>query len=135
MGRSAVVEKVRALDLADDSYIVIGSGVMDALGLRASEDIDVVVSEPVFEELRAAGWETSAQYGDQCLVRGDFEAWKTWSYQGEQTSLAELQKDRVIIDGIPFVSPQYLLKWKQDKDRPKDIRDIELLQEYLRERI
>jgi len=58
-----IIERVQPLELPAVDYIVIGSGVLDALGLRPANDIDLVVSEPLFGRLRQRGWEADVKNG------------------------------------------------------------------------
>ena len=126
-----MLDRVRALSLPEGEYIVIGSGVMDALGLRESQDVDLVVSSQLFIELRSRGWKKFIEHDQQVLKYSDAEAWTTWSYNGKDLELIELLDHTMQIEDINFISPQFLKNWKTEKSRPKDLADIELLKEYL----
>lgn len=131
MAHRSIIDRVRALDLPDGEYIVIGSGVMDALGLRESQDVDLVVSERLFGELRQRGWREDVEHGQPKLMHDEAEAWTTWSFRGGDMMLDGLNTHVSVIEGIAFVSPQFLLAWKKDADRTKDRPDVKLLEEYL----
>lgn len=105
---------------------------MDALGLRESHDIDAVVSLQLFEKLRRQGWDEADEHGQPKLTRGDAEVWMVWRIRDEDMALKDFEQHTVVVDGISFVSPQFLLQWKKDADRPKDGPDVKLLEEYLR---
>lgn len=107
---------------------------MDALGLRESDDVDAVVSLRLFEKLRQQGWDEAEEHGQPKLTHGDAEVWMSWRFQDEDMTLKEFEQHKVVIDGISFVSPQFLMQWKKDTDRPKDRPDVTLLEEYLRGR-
>ncbi len=49
-------EEVKRLDLPPGEYVVIGSGILGALGIRDIADVDLLVSPRVFEQLRERGW-------------------------------------------------------------------------------
>src|SRR5687768_15812064 len=51
-----VFERVKALNLPADQYVVVG-GAMEAHGIRNALDIDLVVTPQLFERLLAEGWE------------------------------------------------------------------------------
>ena len=104
---------------------------MDALGLRDSQDIDVIVSQELFEELRRRGRKRSIEHDEEVLKYSDAEAWTTFPHDGKALTLESLLHDSVQIEEVMFVSPEFLLRWKQGKRRPKDIQDIQLLEEHL----
>ena len=45
------VDKVKALDLPLDQIIVIGSGILDQLGIRPASDIDLAASSDLMKKL------------------------------------------------------------------------------------
>lgn len=107
---------------------------MDALGLRESHDVDVVASEQLLHELRSQGWHEEEQYHVSMLIRGDIEIWPSWYHNEEHLGLQQLLQKSIEIDGLNFVSPEFLLEWKRAAHREKDLPDIKLLEEYLRGR-
>lgn len=125
------VDRVKLLNLPLEDIIVIGSGVMDALGIRSSGDVDLVVRKELFAALQDSGeWQKDMVHDEPVLRRDDVEVWLSWSNSGEP-NFDELLANAVAIDGVWFVSPQFLLEWKKAKRRPKDIQDVALLEEYL----
>ena len=127
-----IIQRIQALGLPPTDYIVFCSGVMDVLGLRRASDIDLVVSESLFEQLKAAGWtEGVSTLGDRALIGDGVEAFLVWDNTTSEPNLAELKADEMVVDGIPFCTPQRVLNWKQRVSRPKDQQDIILLQKWL----
>ena len=125
----SAVDKVRVLDLPPDQYVVIGSGLLDAWGLRESHDVDLVVSEKLFATLaRTEAFTQGTVHGDRILTADDYEIFDNW---GEGGSFEELFAESIIVDGVRFVSPSFLIAWKKGRDLPKDRRDIALLEERL----
>ena len=50
-------ERVKELGLPLDQIIIIGSGILDQLGIRRSTDIDVAAGRAVLEKIaRSGGW-------------------------------------------------------------------------------
>lgn len=130
MGSVLFTDRVKALGLPLDQCIVIGSGVMDALGIRKSADIDLVVSNELFAELKTQGWRVEVKHNEEVLLKDDVEAWLSWGISGDMLTFEGLLLQSIVIDGVQFCTPVYLMKWKQHKARPKDIADVKLLEEY-----
>lgn len=127
-----IVERIRAQRLPADQFVVIGSGVMDALGLREAHDIDLVVTPEYFARLKAAdGWTSSERHGEEVLQKGDLEVWCSWGSADGQPNFSELYDNGVVIDGIHFANPAFVRDWKVAANRPKDAADVELLNGYL----
>lgn len=125
-----ICEKVKSLDLPEGSYLVVGSSVMAVHGIRESDDIDISVSYDVFRKLWEEGWkaEQSVDLPHTVLRKDVFDVGINW--HGKPT---EAWLDRVTyIEGVPFLSLQDLKAWKLDHARPKDIRDVELIDSYLK---
>lgn len=125
----SVIDKVRDLNLPDDQYVVIGSGLLDAWGLRQSNDIDLVVSAAQFDMLArdekyTQGWKGS----DRFLTWEEYEIFDNW---GDDGAFEVLMKDSIIVEGVRFVSPEYLIAWKRKRAWKKDIQDITLLKRRL----
>ncbi len=120
---------VMELGLPEGSYIIIGSALLAALNIRTSDDIDMVVSEAVYDRFHAAGWEAYAVGQKTMLRNGVFDIGTTW----ENKRLAELADSTTMIDGIRYMNLAELRAWKQNWGRPKDLIDIQLIDAYLHE--
>lgn len=127
----SVAGHVKALQLPLDSIVVIGSGLLDVLGLRESADVDLVVTSSVFRKLgQDASYAKGVAHGEVFLEKDVYEIWQTWG-EGDEGSLDTLWREGVTIDGVRFVSPECLIAWKRRRGLEKDLRDIELLEESL----
>jgi len=123
-----IVDRVRELGLPAGQFVVIGSGVLDALGLRPSGDVDLAVSDTLFDQLKADGWRVTARRDGEVLERGDVEAWHGW---GPDADFERLLAGSVMIDEIHFANPQFVIDRKRQRGSAKDLTDIKLLEEYL----
>src|SRR3989344_3543000 len=131
MTKEDIVTKVRALGLPKDSYIVFGSCPLAAVGIRESNDIDMLVSEQVYEQLRNDGWQQLDKGPrDKPLVHDVFEAHTNWDFSSYSPTLDELLANAMDIEGVPFASIEDVRKWKVASGRPKDLVDIGLIDEY-----
>ncbi|HSX18433.1 MAG TPA: hypothetical protein VLE51_03705 [Candidatus Saccharimonadales bacterium] len=124
----SIFELCVALNLPPEKFIVEGSGILDALGIREARDLDVVVEEPVFEELRHRGFVAKIKDEDPYLADGDIEAWL--SFDGKV--FAELMQEAVQIKGYNFTSLDLIRSWKQRRGLEKDKRDLILIEKYLK---
>jgi hypothetical protein len=126
-----IQKKIQSLNLPKDSFVVVGSGILDALKIRESNDIDMIVSQKVFDELDAAGWKHDT-WADQTVLKKDlFDLGVHW--MGEEVE--QLLGRATVINDIPYLSLTDLLAWKKDCARPKDIVDVQLISEYQAQQI
>jgi hypothetical protein len=131
-GRVNLVQSVKKLGLPDNSYVVVGSGVLDALGLRTASDIDIVVSHDVYHQLKHRGWSGAAgPKGQETLNHERFEVSTVWDSPWGDLALPELLPDTMVVDDVRFVSLPSLLAWKEAVGRPKDLEDSRLIKDYL----
>jgi len=130
-----IFEEVKKLSLPLGEYIVLGSGILGALGIREIGDVDLTVSPRLFRELREQGFE----YGEiefegrmrQRITKGNTEAYKDFWCGGKQLDTIKMIAEAEIIDGVAFLSLTKLREIKKEMNREKDIRDIELIDAYL----
>lgn len=129
-------ERVKDLGLPLDQLIVIGSGLLDQLGIRAASDIDLVVSNELFNALKndnAWIFENMTNGEIRYTNRdGSVEVWLGWDKKGESMSYDELLADSVVYDDVQFVSLNFLKDWKMWHRRDKDLVDVQLIDQYLK---
>lgn len=128
----AILDEVRSLDLPKGGYVVVGSGPLSVRNIRPHKDIDLLVTEDVFEKLLLCGWEKEIGPNGRPKAKRDiFEAF-TWigcgSYQPQTTTLIQ---DADLIDGIPFLKLDELMIFKRAVGREKDFQDIQLILNFL----
>lgn len=130
-----IFEEIRKLNLPLGEYIVLGSGVLGALRIREIGDIDLLVSERLFDELKDNGW----GYGEikiegrmrKKLSKEYIEVYKDFWYGKEKPETMHMIAEAYMINGIPFLPLRKLLEIKSVLGREKDLRDIKLIEEYL----
>lgn len=129
--------KLATLGLNAHNSVVIGSGILDALGMRKSNDIDVVVDEETYARLRDSGhFQEKQHYGRSVLVDDSSEINTYWGVLGKDQTLSDLARQSITIDDVRYVTLDFLLavkkSWLQDDNvRQKDIDDVKLIEEYL----
>jgi sulfate permease, SulP family len=131
-----IFEEVNNLNFPIGEYIILGSGILEVLGIREVADIDILVSDKLFNELRGKGW----PYGQveiegrmrEKLSKGIIEIFKDFWYGGQTQDAEKMMQEAQIINSIPFLSLQELMKIKRVLARPKDMADIALIEDYLK---
>ncbi len=119
-------ERIAELDLPKDSYVVVGSGILGALDIRASNDIDLVVTEEVYRYIKSLAWEQGF-WSDKVVFKKDvFDIGNDWYGKSAEDLLEQAQ----IVDGIPYLSLDNVYEWKKTNAREKDLRDLKLIDEY-----
>ena len=79
-----IKNKLIELDLNSDNAVVIGSGILNALNLRESKDIDVVVTEEKYKELSGnSRFRKEQNHGREILDDGLFEIGTSWTVVGK----------------------------------------------------
>lgn len=130
-----LITDVKSLNLPAGGYALFGSAPIIVRGIReASHDIDIVVKQNVWDEYKGKpGWITRPmQDGDEYLEWEDhnIELWRTWG-PGEW-DVDQIIDEAEMIDGLAYVQLQTVLDWKKRNGRPKDLKDIALIKEYLK---
>lgn len=119
-------------DLNPDNSVVIGSGIMQALGFYQSDDLDITVDVATYKRLKNTGnFQEVEKYGRNTLVAENIEIGTEWGILGGVWKLEDLTKESVVIDGTRYISIELLLRIKQDWKRPKDIDHIKMIKSYL----
>ena len=128
-----IVERIKALNFPIGQYVIIGSGPLDALGIRPANDIDIAVMPELFKTLRASGeWEKEERYGKIFLKRSGLDINPELSWSDYPTTTKEAIASALVIDGISFMNLEELKRFKTALGREKDKADIALIEKYQR---
>jgi hypothetical protein len=131
--KNELIEKLLSLELPTGDYAVFGSGPLAARGLiEFSTDIDIVARSKAWEKAEEYGTpeETRARFGDVIsLFENKIEIYNGWP--NGNWNIDTLIETADIIDGIRFVNLQNVLKWKKERNLPKDVVQIKLIEDYL----
>lgn len=128
-----IIEKIKELNFPKDQYVVVGSGILDVLGIRKSKDIDIAITENLHNKLRESGeWEERKRYEliKVFLKKDVYEIIPQLNWEDYNTTTEEVISSATIIEGIPFMNLNELIKFKTALGREKDFKDIELIKEY-----
>lgn len=130
-------ETLEKIDLTPDNCVVIGSGILQALGIRQSHDIDVVAKEEIYSKLKETGkFEIEQNHGREILKDDTFEIGTSWFVLDKAYRFEDFEKESVMIDGVRYITLDFLLRVKKSwvtegTVRDKDLNDIKLIEEYI----
>jgi hypothetical protein len=135
MNRDQVLAELRALKLTPGQYVVVGGAALAIRDIRDTEDIDLVVTAQLFDELVSRGWQSKTRpSGKPGLKFARAEAYLDVNCEafGQSTSWllehAERVHDTLLVD-LPT-----LAQFKAGYGRDKDVRDLQLIREHMRSR-
>ena len=132
-----IKNKLKEFDLDVDNCVVIGSGILNVLGIRESMDIDVVITEEKYKELKNTGhFQQKESHGREVLVDDLLEVMTHWDVLGKVWYFNDILECTVIIDEVRYNTIEFLLGVKKQwigegEARQKDIDDIKLMEDYL----
>ncbi len=102
---------------------------MSIRAVRETDDIDLVVTPELFEQLFRSGWSDKFRpNGKPGLRKECFEAYLDVNTESFDRSISWLIENAELIHGIPCVDLETLVGWKRTYGRAKDLRDIEILE-------
>ncbi|SCG14589.1 hypothetical protein GA0070610_0796 [Micromonospora echinofusca] len=120
-----LMRMMRALDLPATEYVVFGSGPLLAHGLRRDiGDLDVVARGRAWDVLSAAARPVVPPSGRGQMVRLQIEAVTQWLPGFDTDALISSAEHHA---GIPFAPLAQVRRSKQLTGRPKDRRDLALI--------
>ena len=129
--QSDIFSRIKALDFPFGEYVVVSSGILEALGIRSARDLDIAVTPKLFEKLRMdGGWTEEERYGKLFLSKPGIDIIRQLSWDAYSTTNEEAIASALIIDGIPFMNIDELKRFKRALGREKDFADIKLIEEY-----
>lgn len=122
MKKEDIIREINNLDLQED-YVLGMGGSLCMRDIRDTHDIDLGVHEKDFKRLAKNQEIAQAVLGQQKIVlttlKGDeIEVFNYEDFDGEGTE---------IIDGIQCQTIEGIIKMKKRFNRPKDIKDLELI--------
>lgn len=130
-------DNLKKLNLPTSDFVVVGSGPMSVRGIRESEDIDVIVTPSLWNEMSKKYKVGINSFGVEILnLENDIETLNpVQSLFGNSKTIPveEIFTQADTFDGIKFLNLDHLKKIKRELGREKDLRDIELIDKYLYE--
>lgn len=127
-----IISKIKELNFPLGEYVVVGSGILDTLNIREANDIDIAVTPKLHEQLRKTGeFKEDIRYNKIFLIKDGLDIIPQLNWDKYETTIEEAISSAKIIEGIPFMNLEELIKFKTALGREKDFKDIELIKNYL----
>jgi hypothetical protein len=131
-----IIARIKALNLPVGKYVVFGSAVMEIHGIRPAKDIDIAITEELYQELKRRGWKRKWNFKRlltcKALKLGGNEAFTNLYWKAYQIPTKDLIKNAEFFEGIPFMSLRDYLFYKTHLPRQKDKDDVVLIENYLK---
>jgi hypothetical protein len=128
MTKDQLFSKLKELNFPKGEYVVTGSGILGALGLREVNDVDIAVTPHLLASLQSTGeWTEEIRYNKIFLMKDDVDIASQLSWEDYATTTEEAIQSATMIDGFPFLNLEETIKFKQAMGREKDFHDIELI--------
>lgn len=123
--------ELKNLNLPTDQFAVFGGGVLAIRGIRECEDLDIIVPQDFLEELSRKYPVEQMDSNIRVHLSKNIEA--VTAPFGEKLEVAEIIKTAEIFGGIRFEDLSRAIEDKRKLGRKKDLEDIRLIEEYLKD--
>ncbi len=123
-----LIQELKDLNLPEDEFAVFGSGPIAIRGLKEPGDLDVIVTQKLWRQLSAKHKLVEKESCHFILI-GRIEFFEDWTKPYYDVN--QLIKEADVIDNIRYVKLEKVLKWKKERNLPKDKKDVELIEKFL----
>ena len=131
-----VFKKLKELNFPLGQYVVVG-GAMAAHNIRPARDLDILVTPKLYTKLLKEGYKQCTC--EQCLStsrlmlsKDNVEILPNFMFGNYIGDTKKLISDADMINGFPFIKLEEFIEFKRELGREKDIIDIKLMQDYLK---
>lgn len=135
MNFQAQFNSLKKLNLPTDQFVVVGSGSLSVRGIRESLDLDVIVTQSLWGEMTKKYLVRINSFGAEDLdLENEIEILNpVQSIFGNSgiIPVEQIFEKADLFDGIKFINLDHLSKIKLKLNREKDLKDIELINQYL----
>ena len=123
--RADIIERMKSFPYEQEDYWIITGAALVLYGIRQkTHDIDLGCTERMADILQQQGYLHKVM-DDGCRwfkLSEDLEVFENWLY------------DEVVrVDGLPVMSIRGIMEMKEALGRDKDLRDLQLIRNYLKE--
>jgi MFS superfamily sulfate permease-like transporter len=120
-------ERIEKLGMKPQDYVVIGGAALELMEIRSTNDIDLVVSQAMYDKFKDTGWkEFVHDDGKRVLTRDGYHLMLQWMGR----NLHDLSKTAISIGKHPVMSADDLVECKIKLGRRKDLEDVILIKSH-----
>ncbi len=123
-----LVLKLKSLNLPSSEYAVFGSGPMAIRDLKEPGDLDVIVKQELWKHLESK-YGITKEPNYLCVRIGEIDFFESWS---PPYDIEKLINEADVIDGLRYVKLKTVYEWKKIRNKDKDKKDIEIIENYLK---
>ena len=127
---------LQKLNLSAGQYMVVGSGALSVRNIRESEDVDVIVTQELWNELSKKHSVSTNSWGiENIVLEKDIEILNPAQSifgNSEVVPIEEMFKKADVFEGVAFINLDHLRKIKIKLGREKDLEDVRSIDAYLR---
>ena len=135
MNIKSQIKNLKKLNLPTDQYVIVGSGALAIRGLREAKDLDVIVTQSLWDKMRKKYDVAPNSWGVECMVLPhDIETLNPQQSIFGNSKIVlreEIFAQAEMFDGVPFMSLEHLKKIKLELGREIDLKDVEMIDAYL----
>lgn len=124
-----LLEELKKLQLPIGEFALCGSAPMAVRGLRDVQDLDIIVSENLYQKLKQKYSDEKYQSNLGPLKINNLEISYTWLNDLDEAK--KIISEAEIINDWPFAPLKYIIDYKQMLNRQKDLDDLKLIEGYL----
>lgn len=126
------LEEVRKMNLPLGKYAILGSGPLAIREIRDTKDVDLIVTPDIYAYYKKQkGWKLRCLWGNFFLRKGKVELWKRIGFWKPIVDIKAFIQRAELINGLPFVSMEDFISYKEKAFRAKDKIDLKLAKDYL----
>ena len=129
------LDNLKKLNLPTDQFVVVSSGVLAIRGIRDAKDIDVVVTDSLWNEMITHTQVILNSWRIPTLqLENDIEILdpaKSIFGNSKVVPVKEIFEKADVFDGVKFINLYHLKKIKLEMGREIDLKDIELIDTYI----
>lgn len=127
MSIQKLIDELKELNLPEGQYAITALAIR---GLREAHDLDIIVTESLWEELSQKYADYVApveqiKYGNLHIL-GKYLKKDSEIYATAEEQLAQVE----FIENLPFVKLEIIQDYKQKLAREKDLEDLKLIESY-----
>jgi hypothetical protein len=124
------LEELKSLNFPIGEYVIVSSGPMAIRGIRECSDLDLIVSDSLFEKL-CQSYPVVKKEHISLIDIGNISCMHKNPDPLDMYPTSKQIQDAEMIEGVPFQNLETCLYFKENSDREKDKRDVLLIREFL----